>query len=94
MGRRGKTSFLFVVHECVGEHGEQKNNYLGFKIALGDFHAHYYYLCVMLVIFWVQVRRNVKYKENKKTNNIHKAINVVGGLENVMVLGFCDVVIL
>ncbi len=26
---------LFVVHEFVGEYGEQKTNYLGFKIALG-----------------------------------------------------------
>jgi hypothetical protein len=50
MGRRGKSSLLFVVHECVGEHGEQRNNCLWFKIALGDFHAYYYCLCVMSII--------------------------------------------
>jgi hypothetical protein len=33
MGRKGKSSFLFVVHEFVGEYGEQRNNYLRFKIA-------------------------------------------------------------
>jgi hypothetical protein len=53
MGRRGKFSFLFVVHECVGEHGEQKNNYLGFKFVLGDFHVYCYCLCVMSNIFWI-----------------------------------------
>jgi hypothetical protein len=31
MGKRGKSSFLFIVHDCVGEHGEQRNNYRGFK---------------------------------------------------------------
>jgi hypothetical protein len=51
MGKKGKSSFLFVVHECVGEHGEQRNNYLGFKIALSDFHVYYYCLCVMLIVF-------------------------------------------
>jgi hypothetical protein len=35
MDKRGKSSFLFVVHEFVGEYGEQRNNYLGFKITLG-----------------------------------------------------------
>jgi hypothetical protein len=49
MGRRGKSSFLFVVHECVDEHVEQRNIYLGFKIALVDFHAYYYCLCVMSI---------------------------------------------
>jgi hypothetical protein len=33
----------------------------------------------------------VKQKENKKIKNKHKVINVVGGMENVMLLGFCDV---
>jgi hypothetical protein len=37
MGRRGKSSFFLVVHDYVGEHHEQRNNYLGFKIALVDF---------------------------------------------------------
>ncbi len=50
---RGKSSLFFVVHDCVGEHGEEKNNYLGFKIALVDFHAYYYCLCVMLLVFLV-----------------------------------------
>jgi len=48
----------------------------------------------MSIFFWVQVRRTVKQKENKKIKNIHKTINVTGGVENVMVLGFCDVVVL
>jgi len=30
-----KSSFLFVIYEFVGEYGEQRNKYLGFKIALG-----------------------------------------------------------
>jgi len=29
MGRRGKSSFLFVIHDCVGELGEQQKNDLG-----------------------------------------------------------------
>jgi hypothetical protein len=51
MGRRGKSSFLFVVHECVGEQGEEINNYLRFQISLGDFHVYHYCLCVMSIIF-------------------------------------------
>jgi hypothetical protein len=35
MGRRGESSFLFVVHEFVSEYGEQRNNYLRFNIAFG-----------------------------------------------------------
>lgn len=34
----------------------------------------------------------MKQKENKKTKNKHKIINRVGGMENVMLFGFCDVV--
>jgi hypothetical protein len=44
---------FFFVHECVGEHGEQQKNYLRFKIALVDFHACCYCLCVMSIVFWV-----------------------------------------
>jgi hypothetical protein len=57
MGRRGKSSFLFVVHECVGEHGEQWNIYLGFKIALVDFHAYCYCLCVMSFFFGFRLEK-------------------------------------
>jgi hypothetical protein len=53
MGKRGKSSFLFLVHEFVGEHGEQRKNYIGFKISLGNFHAYYYCLCAMSIVFWV-----------------------------------------
>ncbi len=53
MGIIGKSSFLFVVHDCVGGHVEQKNNYVGFEIALVDFHAYYYCFCVMLIVLWV-----------------------------------------
>jgi hypothetical protein len=34
MGKRGKSSFFFIVHDYVGE---QRNNYLGLKICLGWF---------------------------------------------------------
>jgi hypothetical protein len=34
----------------------------------------------------------VKQKENKKTKNKHKIINVIGAMEKVMLLGFCDIV--
>ncbi len=34
----------------------------------------------------------MKQKENKKTKNKHKIINGVVGMENVMLFGFCDVV--
>jgi len=34
---KGASFFFWVVHDCVGEHGEQRNNYLRFKIALVDF---------------------------------------------------------
>jgi hypothetical protein len=44
---------FFFVHDYVGDHGEQRNNYLRFEIALIDFHAYCYYLCVMSIIFWV-----------------------------------------
>jgi hypothetical protein len=27
MGRKGKFSFLFIVHEFFSKHGEQRNNY-------------------------------------------------------------------
>jgi hypothetical protein len=53
MGIIGKSSFLFVVHDCGGEHGEQRNNYVGFEIALVDFHAYYYCFCVMSIFLWV-----------------------------------------
>ncbi len=33
----------------------------------------------------------MKQKENKKTKNKHKIINVVEGMENVVLLGFLDV---
>jgi len=51
MGRRRKSSFLFVLHDCVGEHGEQQKNYLGFKIALVTFHVCYYCLYVKSIFF-------------------------------------------
>jgi hypothetical protein len=50
MGKRGKSSFFFIVHDYVGG---QRNNYLGFKIALVDFHAYYYYFYVMSIVFCV-----------------------------------------
>jgi hypothetical protein len=36
-------------------------------------------------------QKKCKAKGNKKTKNQHKAINVVGGMENVMLFGFYDV---
>jgi len=50
MGKRGKSSFFFIVHDYIGE---QKINYLGFKIALVDFHAYYYCFYEMSIVFWV-----------------------------------------
>jgi hypothetical protein len=54
MGRKvSVSSFLFVVHGFVGEHGEERNSYVRFKIALGFFYAYYFCLCAMLIVFYV-----------------------------------------
>jgi hypothetical protein len=45
------SSFLVVVHGFVGEHGEEGNNYVPFKIALGFLYAYYFCLCAMSIFF-------------------------------------------
>ncbi len=37
-------------------------------------------------------QKNYKVEGKWKNINIYNTINVIGGLENVMVVGFCDVV--
>jgi hypothetical protein len=37
-------------------------------------------------------KKNCEAEKNQKNKEQPKKINVVGGMENVMLLGFCDVV--
>lgn len=44
---------FFWVHGFVGEHGEERNNFVRFKIVLGFFNVYYFCLCVMSIVLWV-----------------------------------------